>query len=109
MEDVVQAQIITGRPKAELMADLEAALERVRILLQSHAGDIEILSVTELGEVTLEFQGTCVSCPAQAMTVGATILPVVEKVEGVRKVNLKSMTVSPAAVKRIREMFKDYV
>ncbi len=81
-----------------------AALSRVRNFVQAHAGDVEVVEVTEEGDVTLAFRGTCVSCPAQAMTIGTAVLPAVEKVEGVRKIHLDGMIVSQAAVRRIRAM-----
>jgi Fe-S cluster biogenesis protein NfuA len=81
------------------------ALDGVRRRIRAHAGDVEVVSVSEQGDVTLAFSGTCVACPAQAMTVGAAVLPAVEKLAGVRGVSIKGMTVSEASVRRIRAMF----
>lgn len=82
-----------------------AALDAVRRRIQSHAGDIEVVSISAEGEVVLGFTGTCVACPAQAMTVGAAVLPALEGLAGVRAINVKGMTVSNAAIARIRAMF----
>ena len=57
------------------------------------------------GEVTLAFTGNCVKCPAQAMTYGASILPVVEGLPGVSAVSMRNLSVSDAAIRRIRSMF----
>ncbi|QIB33109.1 NifU family protein [Ancylobacter pratisalsi] len=81
------------------------ALDEVRRRIRAHAGDIEVVSISADREVTLAFTGTCVACPAQAMTVGAAVLPAVEKLAGVRTVSVQGMTVSPASVRRIRAMF----
>lgn len=81
------------------------ALDGVRRRIRAHAGDIEVVSISEAGEVVLAFTGTCVACPAQAMTVGAAVLPAMEKLAGVREVSVKGMTVSPSAINRIRTMF----
>lgn len=81
------------------------ALDDVRRRIRAHAGDIEVVSISEDREVILAFTGTCVACPAQAMTVGAAVLPAVEKLAGVRTVSVQGMTVSTASVQRIRSMF----
>ena len=81
------------------------ALDDVRRRIRAHAGDIEVLSISAEGEVTLAFTGACTACPSQAMTIGAAVLPVVERIEGVRSVTVQGMTVSTAAMRRIRSMF----
>ena len=102
---MTQARVNQHDAQQVLTDAVHKSLEKVRVLLQSHAGDLQVVEVTPEGDVTLAFEGTCVNCPAQAMTVGATIMPAVEKVDGVRNIHLKSMNLSPAAVRRIREMF----
>jgi Fe-S cluster biogenesis protein NfuA len=81
------------------------ALDDVRRRIRAHAGDVEVVSISEEGEVTLAFTGTCIACPAQAMTIGAAVLPAIEKLAGVRGVLVKGMTVSPQVITRIRSMF----
>ena len=83
------------------------ALDDVRRRLRAHAGDVEVVSVSGEGEVTLAFTGNCVKCPAQAMTYGASILPVVERVPGVSAVSMRDLSVSDAAIRRIRTMFDE--
>lgn len=48
-------------------ARVEQALNKVRPYLQSHGGNVELLSIQE-GVVQLRLQGSCQSCPASAMT-----------------------------------------
>jgi Fe-S cluster biogenesis protein NfuA len=86
-------------------AGVTDALDRVRRRLRAHAGDVEVVSVSDGGEVTLAFTGNCIKCPAQAMTYGATILPVVQRLPGVRTVVMRDLAVSDAAIRRIRAMF----
>ena len=81
------------------------SLDGVRRRLRAHAGGVEVVSVSGGGEVTLAFTGNCIKCPAQAMTFGASILPVVEQLDGVKSVNMQGLSVSAAALRRIRTMF----
>ncbi len=93
----------TGRPPDE--AEVMEALDDVRRRIRAHAGDIEVVSISDDGDVVLAFTGTCVACPAQAMTVGAAVMPAMEKIAGVNKVSVRGMSVSPAVIERIRTMF----
>jgi Fe-S cluster biogenesis protein NfuA len=81
------------------------ALDGVRRRIRAHAGDVEVVSVSDEGEVTLAFTGACRKCPSQAMTVGASILPVVESLPGVKSVSMQGLAVSEAAMRRVRAMF----
>jgi len=81
------------------------ALDGVRRRVRAHAGDVEVVSVSKAGDVTLAFTGTCAACPAQAMTLGAAVLPVIESLPGVRSISVKGMAVSAAAMRRIQTMF----
>ena len=81
------------------------ALDGVRRRVRAHAGDVEVVSVSAEGDVLLAFKGACASCPAQAMTFGAAVMPAVERLPGVREIMANGMNVSPAAMRRIRTMF----
>lgn len=83
---------------------LEEALAGIRGRLRAHAGNVEVVSVSADGDVTLAFTGTCIACPAQALTFGSAVLPVVETVEGIGTIRVEGMNVSPAAMRRIRAM-----
>jgi Fe-S cluster biogenesis protein NfuA len=51
-----------------LMKDkVEAALAKIRPMLQRDGGDIELIDVTD-GIVKVKLQGACGSCPMSAMT-----------------------------------------
>ena len=46
---------------------VEAALEKIRPMLQADGGDVELVSV-ENGIVKVRLQGACVGCPMSQMT-----------------------------------------
>jgi Fe-S cluster biogenesis protein NfuA len=56
-----------GQTVAEATASVEAALEEVRPLVESHGGAIEVVSVAD-GVVTVRMKGTCDGCPSSAAT-----------------------------------------
>lgn len=81
-----------------------SALAEARDRLHGHAGDVEIVEVSESGDVVLSFVGTCTHCPAQALTFGSVILPVLEQLDGIGAVTMRGVNVSDAALRRIRAM-----
>ncbi|MDP9073962.1 MAG: NifU family protein [Actinomycetota bacterium] len=52
---------------ADAMSAVEAALEQVRPLVESHGGDIEVDSVVD-GVVRVRMKGTCDGCPSSSAT-----------------------------------------
>ena len=46
---------------------VEQAIEKVRPLLRSHGGDVELTDLTD-GVVQLKLQGSCHGCPSSAQT-----------------------------------------
>ena len=52
---------------------VQAALDRVRPFLGTHAGDVELLGVDEEGVVRLQLRGSCDGCPSSALTVQGAI------------------------------------
>jgi len=53
----------------ELKVKVQSALEKVRPSLQMDGGDVELLEVTQDGEVKVRLQGHCYGCPFSTMTV----------------------------------------
>jgi Thioredoxin-like proteins and domains len=48
---------------------IEQSIEGIRLMLQGHGGDIQLVSVDEEnGIVTVALQGACVGCPHAAQT-----------------------------------------
>jgi len=51
-----------------LKEKVQKAIQDVRPSLQADGGDIELLSVTEDGQVKVRLKGACGSCPMATMT-----------------------------------------
>ena len=48
---------------------VEAALNKVRPMLQADGGDVELVEVGEDGVVKVRLQGACAGCPMSQMTI----------------------------------------
>jgi Fe-S cluster biogenesis protein NfuA len=64
--------LLYGLHPLDLEARVRAALERVRPLLATHGGSVELLGVSE-GTVRLRLEGSCNGCASSAQTLEATI------------------------------------
>jgi Fe-S cluster biogenesis protein NfuA len=51
----------------DLETRIKQALDKVRPMLKSHGGDVELLSVED-GIVRLRLNGSCNSCPSSSLT-----------------------------------------
>lgn len=51
-----------------LREKVEAALAKVRPMLQADGGDIELVEVTDKGVVKVRLTGRCQNCPMSKMT-----------------------------------------
>ena len=47
---------------------IEEALKEVRPMLQGDGGDVELISATDDGKVTVKLTGACGHCPMSQMT-----------------------------------------
>ncbi|QTA78072.1 Nitrogen-fixing domain-containing protein, NifU-like [Desulfonema limicola] len=47
---------------------VEAALDKIRPVLQRDGGNVELVEVTENGIVKVRLQGACAGCPMSQMT-----------------------------------------
>ncbi len=52
---------------------IQAALDRVRPYLGSHAGGVELTGVDEVGVAHLTLEGSCNGCPSSTVTVSSTL------------------------------------
>jgi Fe-S cluster biogenesis protein NfuA len=52
----------------DLKQKVEEALKEVRPSLQADGGDVELVSVTDNGKVTVRLTGACGGCPMSQMT-----------------------------------------
>ncbi|HPE88609.1 MAG TPA: NifU family protein [Spirochaetia bacterium] len=65
------------------MADFESvnkAIQQVRPSLQADGGDIELVSVSDQGKVTVKLKGACGSCPMALMTLKQGVEAYLKKV-----------------------------
>lgn len=52
---------------------VEAALNKIRPMLQMDGGDVELVDVTNDGIVKVRLRGACMGCPMSQMTLKAGI------------------------------------
>jgi Fe-S cluster biogenesis protein NfuA len=57
----------TGKEQS-LQEKVKGVIEAIRPTLQSHGGDIELVSVDEDNTVNVRLQGACQGCPGAQMT-----------------------------------------
>ena len=58
--------------------EVEAAIEKIRPMLQADGGDVELVDVQE-GIVTVRLQGACAGCPMSQMTLKNGIEKILKK------------------------------
>lgn len=81
---------MTEQTKDDLRERVQSTLEMIRPSLQADGGDVELVDVTEDGNVKVRLQGACHGCPMAAMTLQMGIerilrnqVPEVQSVENV--------------------------
>ncbi len=57
---------------------VEAAIQKIRPMLQADGGDVELVDVKE-GIVTVRLQGACAGCPMSQMTLKNGIEKILKK------------------------------
>lgn len=70
--------LIHGLHPISLEARLRGALEQIRPYLQSHGGNVELISLKN-DIATLQLQGTCRSCPSSSATLELAVRQVIEE------------------------------
>lgn len=71
---------------------IQAALDKVRPYLGSHAGGIEFVGVDDVGVAHLRLQGSCDSCPSSSVTVQSSVeRAVLEAAPEVVRVDVEGM------------------
>ncbi len=58
----------TPPPPSKLFQEVSTLLELIRPSIQADGGDVELVSVDDLGVVTIRFLGACINCPSLDMT-----------------------------------------
>lgn len=59
--------------RGDVEARVQQILNMIRPAVQSDGGDVELVAVTEEGEVQVRFHGACVGCPSSTMTLQSGI------------------------------------
>jgi Fe-S cluster biogenesis protein NfuA len=68
----------------DLYERVDKALDEIRPYIHSHAGDVNIVEVTDEGVVKLQMVGTCHGCPMSMLTLRLGIERILlEKVAGI--------------------------
>jgi len=67
VEYYILKEVINVREK------IEAALRKIRPMLQMDGGDVELIDVTNDGVVKVRLRGACMGCPMSQMTLKAGI------------------------------------
>ena len=62
-----------------LREEVEQVLEMIRVHLQSHGGDVELVDVTDDGTVQVRLQGACKGCPMAQQTMSMGIEQALKK------------------------------
>ncbi|CCH48857.1 NifU family protein [Pseudodesulfovibrio piezophilus] len=74
-----------------LYEKVQAVLEKVRPMLQSDGGDVELVDVTKSGIVQVRLTGACKGCPMSQMTlkngIERIVLKEVAEAKGVEAVD----------------------
>jgi Fe-S cluster biogenesis protein NfuA len=71
----------------DLYEQVNEALDEIRPYIHSHAGDVNIVDITDEGIVKLQMVGTCHGCPMSMLTLRLGIERILtEKVPGVNGV-----------------------
>lgn len=91
--------LLYGMHPVDLKTRVLNALEKVRPYLRSHGGNVDLIDVSENGDVRLRLQGSCNGCPSSAMTLKLAIEETIDEyapdvnslqVEGVVETKLSS-------------------
>ena len=68
----------------DLYERTEKALDEIRPYIHSHAGDVNVVDITDEGIVKIQMTGTCESCALSMLTLRLGIERILtEKVDGV--------------------------
>ena len=80
-------------------------LERLRPILDAHAGGIELVEVHG-STVRLRFTGMCTGCHLRPLTTASTIRPALLELAGVETVEIEGSRISAEAEARLAAAFR---
>ena len=85
-------------------AEILECMERLRPVLDAHAGGIELVEV-DSGTVRLRFTGMCTGCHLRPLTTASTIRPALLELAGVEAVEIEGSRISAEAEARLAAAF----
>lgn len=81
--------------KEEVLSKVNIGLEKVRPFLQSDGGDVKVVDLSEDGELTLEFLGSCSSCSMSNMTFKSGIEEnILKEAPEIKSINVTNLATS---------------
>ena len=80
-------------------------LDRLRLVLDAHAGGIELVEVNG-STVRLRFTGMCTGCPLRPLTTVSTVRPALLQLAGVESVEVEGSRISEEAEARLAAAFR---
>lgn len=76
--------------RSELYLAVDSAMAPARAYAKSHAGDIQLIDVTEDGDVIVKLRGSCALCPLATITLKVEVeRRLRERVPGIRRILTK--------------------
>ena len=87
-----------------MTAAVRECLERLRAVLDAHAGGIELVEVNG-STVRLRFTGMCTGCHLRPLTTASTIRPALLELAGVEAVEIEGSRISAEAEARLTAVF----
>ena len=84
-------------------ARLAWRVESLNVLIQSHAGGLDLVDVSFDGVVSVRYTGMCAGCDYRPLTTAGTVEPALMDVPGVTRVHVVGARVSDDALARIAE------
>jgi Fe-S cluster biogenesis protein NfuA len=88
-------------PADEFRMLVEDEVDVLNGVLQSHAGGMELVDLSDDGVVQIRFTGMCLACPLQPLTVASTVRPALLSVPGVKRAEVFGARLSQEAEERI--------
>jgi len=105
---MTEAASVWSTPVPDI-AVIEAVVDtQIRPLLRVHGGDIQVVSVSERGDVELEFEGACRACALKTVTYAIGVRERLRHLPGVRNVAVRGVSLSGAALDRVARAYSQY-
>ena len=98
----------SGYPK-NLRAEIEALIAtQIRPLLKIHGGGIQLIEVTDTGQVRLAFEGACRGCMLKSVTYALGVRQKLLQHPAVKEVQMEGVRLSDAALRRVEKTYAGY-